>query len=160
MILVLCGVLTNGRDCWLLLMSCKEYYPNMSCKQKSSCRKDVMFSINLKDASFEIPVHPDYRPYLRFVLSGMVYKFKASCFGLLSFPLFNLVSEWAHKRGIWLLCYLDDWLVVLESVPPLLHRWVQLLQFCPDLGIVINWEESDLDTTNRAQYLGMLIDTI
>ena len=29
-----------------------------------------------------------------------------------------------------------------------------------DLGIVMNWEKSDLNPSSRAQYLGMLIDTI
>ena len=70
--------------------------------------------------------------------------------------MFSLVSEWACKTGIWLLHCLDDWLVVVELVPLLLRHEEQLLQFCWDLGIVINWEKQNLEPTSRAQYLGML----
>ena len=53
------------------------------------------------------------------------------------------------QEGIRLLCYLNDWLVVVESVPLLFRHQEQLLQLCQDLGIVINWEKSDLKPTSR-----------
>ena len=57
---------------------------------------NVVFSIDLKYAYFHIPIYPDSHPYLRFILSGTVYQFKALCFGLSSAPqvfirVFNLV---------------------------------------------------------------------
>ena len=55
---------------------------------------------------------------------------------------------------------MDDWLVIVESIPLLLQHPEQLLQCSQDLGIVINWEKSDLEPSSRAQYLGMRIDTI
>ena len=64
--------------------------------------------------------------------------------------------EWAHRRGIHLLCYLDDW---VESVPFLLGCQ-KLLHHCQDLGNVISLEKSDLEAANKAWYLRMLIDTI
>ena len=54
-----------------------------------------------------------------------------------------------------LLRYLDDWLVVAES-RKLRHR--NLLQLCTDLGIMVNWEKSDLQSFTCLQYLGMMID--
>ena len=41
-----------------------------------------MVSIDLKDASLQIPVHPDSRQLLRFVAFWVPYEFKALCFGL------------------------------------------------------------------------------
>ena len=41
-----------------------------------------------------------------------------------------------------LLCYLDNWLVIAESLPRLQH-WDLVLQLCRDLGIVINWEKAN-----------------
>ena len=38
---------------------------------------DWMFSIDLKDEYFQIPVHPESRPFLRFCLEGQVYQFCA-----------------------------------------------------------------------------------
>ena len=57
-----------------------------------------------------------------------------------------------------LLRYLDDWLVVVESRDLLLQHSDLLLQLCEDLGIIVNWEKSDLQQSTHLQYLGMLID--
>ena len=67
--------------------------------------------------------------------------------------------KWAHWRGVSLLWYLDDWLVVAKSLPLLLYHRNILLQLCQDLGIVINWEKSDIQPSLRVQYLGMIMDT-
>ena len=41
-----------------------------------SIRKgDWMFSVDLKDAYFQIPVHPEFQLFLRFCLEGWVYQF-------------------------------------------------------------------------------------
>ena len=50
--------------------------------------------------------------------------------------------------------------MIVESIPLLLRHQEQLLQFCQDLAIVINWKKSDLEQSSRAQDLGMPIDTI
>ena len=86
-----------------------------------------MFSIKLKDSYFQIPIHQDSCPFLWFALQGKVYQFLALCFGLsivpqVFTPVSALVSEWANRRGTHLLRYLDDWLVVVESVPLLLQH--------------------------------------
>ena len=121
-----------------------------------------MFSTDLKDAYFQIHIHPNFRSYLWFILSGTVYQFKTFYYLLSSATqvftrVFNLVSKQAHEKGIRLIRYLDDWLVVAELVPLLFHYRVLL---CQDLMIVINWEKIDLEPTSRAHYLGMLIATI
>ena len=121
--------------------------------------------IGLMDAYFQIPIHLDSWPYLQIVLQDKVYQFKALCFSLATAPqvltrVFTLVLERVHLRGILPLRYLGDWLVIAELVPLLLQHQEHLLQLYWDLGIVINWEKSDLKLSSRAQYLGMLMDTI
>ena len=73
---------------------------------------DFLASIDLKDAYFQIPI--------RFVSEGTVLQFKILCFGLSTAPqvftwVFATVSTWAHSRGVRLLRYLDDWLVLASS---------------------------------------------
>ena len=102
----------------------------------------MMFSIDLKDAYFQVPIHPHSRPYLWIMLNWKVYQFWALCIGLSSAPqvftrVFTLASAWAHDRGIHLFHYLDDCLIVVESIPLLLWHRNLLLQLCQDLGIVI-----------------------
>ena len=86
-----------------------------------------MFSIDFKDAYFQIPVHPESLPFLRFCLEGWVYQFCPLYFGVSTAPqlftrVFVLFSEWAHRRDVHLLRYLDSWLVIAES------HTLQLLQ--------------------------------
>ena len=81
---------------------------------------DFLASLDLKDAYFQIPIHGSSRKLLRFMSEGTVYQFKALCFGLSTAPqvftrVFAAVSAWAHARGIRLLRYLDDWLVLSSS---------------------------------------------
>ena len=84
----------------------------------ASVRKgDFMISRDLKDAYFQISIHPKSCPFLHFVMDGMVYQFKVLCFGLSTVPqVFALVSKWVHQRGIWLLRCLNDWLTIAESL--------------------------------------------
>ena len=119
-----------------------------------------MFSIDLKDVYFHIPVHPESQRYLRFCLYGRFYQYRALCFGLSTAPqvftrVFALVLEWAQQRSVRLLRYL----VIVESRTLLLQHRGLVLQLCRDLGIIVNWEKSDLRPSTRVQYLGMLIDT-
>ena len=44
--------------------------------------QDWMISMDMKDAYFHIPIHPNSRKYLRFVFEGRTYQFKALPFGL------------------------------------------------------------------------------
>ena len=49
-------------------------------------KNDFLVSIDLKDAYFQIPVHPSSRKLLRFVSNDTVYQFRALCFGLSTAP--------------------------------------------------------------------------
>ena len=126
---------------------------------------DLLASLDLKDAYFQVPVHPSSRKFLRFVSQGTVYQFKVLCFGLSTAPqvftrVFAAVSAWAHTRGIRLLHYLDDWLVLASSETKARQHVQDLLLLCRDLGIVVNEEKSDLVPSCSASYLGMTIDTV
>ena len=43
---------------------------------------DVMFLIDLKDAYFQSPIHPDSQPFLRVAIARMVSQVKTLCLGL------------------------------------------------------------------------------
>ena len=73
--------------------------------------------------------------------------------------VFAAVSAWAHARGIRLLRYLDDWLVLSSLEKKAKESIRELLSLCRTLGIVINEKKSDLVPSQSAKYLGMTIDT-
>ena len=125
---------------------------------------DFLASLDLKDAYFQIPIHGSSRKLLRVMSEGTVYQFKALCFGLSTAPqvftrVFAAVSAWAHSRGIRLLRYLDDWLVLSSSEKKAKESIRDLLSLCHTLGIVINEKKSDLVPSQSAKYLCMTIDT-
>ena len=121
---------------------------------------DFLASLDLKDAYFQIPIHGSSRKLLRFMSEGTVYQFKALSIAPQVFTrVFVAVSAWAHSRGIRLLRYLDDWLVLSSSEKKARQSVQELLSICHTLGIVINEKKSDLVPSQAAKYLGMTIDT-
>lgn len=73
-------------------------------------------SLDLEDAYFHVPIHPNYRKYLRFSFRGQVYQFRAMPFGLATAPrvftkLMAAVSAHLRLHGVQLLQYFDDWLL-------------------------------------------------
>ena len=79
-----------------------------------------MFSVDLKDVHFQIPVHLELRPTF-LALKGTVYYFSALCIDLLMVPqiftkVFTLVLTWAHQPGTCVLSYLTYWLAIADSL--------------------------------------------
>ena len=125
---------------------------------------DWMASIYLKEAYLQVPVHPDSRPFLRFVSEGHTFQFKALCFGLSTAPqVFSRVmapiSAILHSWGIRMRRYLDDWLVQSSSQESLLRDLQTVLGLCHELGVVINREKSHLVPSQVVQYLGVVINS-
>ena len=128
-------------------------------------RGDFLASIDLKDAYFQIPVHTSSRKWLRFVSDVTVHQFKVLCFGLSTAPqvftrVFATVLAWAHTRGVRLLLYLDDWLVLASTETRARQHVRDLLSLCNSLGVVLNREKSDHNPAQSVEYLGMTIDTV
>ena len=125
-------------------------------------RGDWMVSIDMKDAYLQILVHPDSRHFLLFEAFGKMYKFKALCFGLSTAPqVFTRVMApmlvMLHGLGVWILRYLDDWLVLASSRKEALWARDIVLDRCLQLGIVVSYDKSHLAPSRTAMYLGMTI---
>ena len=128
-------------------------------------RGDWMVSIDLRDAYLQIPIHPESRKYLRFMVFGKVFQFKTLCFGLATAPqvftrVMAPVSAILHSLGIRLRRYLDDWLIQASSRELVLLSLRTVLRLCNSLGIVVNWEKSQLVPTQTVCYLGVILDSI
>ena len=126
-------------------------------------RLDV--SLDLKDEYLQVPMHPKSRKFLRFMVGGKVYQFKVLCFGLSTAPqvftrVMAPVSAILHRTGVWLRRYLDNWLLQASSREQVLLALKTVLRFCSLLGIVVNWEKSQMIPTQRMVYLGVILDSI
>jgi hypothetical protein len=123
-----------------------------------------MVSLDLKDAYLHVPIYPSHRPFLRFAFQGKVYQFRVLPFGLSSAPrVFTHVLEplvkVLHTRGIQFIPYLDDCLVLANSVEVLQNHLNQSLQVLQSAGFLINQRKSHLVPTQDLVFLGMRIRT-
>ena len=66
---------------------------------------DWMVSIDLKkDTCLQVPIHPDSHKFLRFLVDGMVYQFRALCFDISTAPqsvYSGLGSSVGHASQPW-----------------------------------------------------------
>ena len=118
-----------------------------------------MVSIDLKDAYLQIPMHPVSRKYLRFIAGGKTWQFRVLCFGLTTAPqvftrVMAPVSVLAHRLGIRLIRYIDDWLILAASEEEAARARDVILLLCEELGIVVNLQKSKLVPSQISVYLG------
>ena len=123
-----------------------------------------MVSLDLKDAYLQVPMHPESRKFLRFMVGGKVYQFKVLCFGLSTAPqvftrVMPPVSANLHRMGVRLRRYLDDWLLQASSREQVLLALRTVLRLCRSLGIVVNWEKSQVIPTQQMVYLGVILNS-
>ena len=121
---------------------------------------DWAFSLDLTDAYLHVPIHPRSCKYLRFTLGGRVYQFKALPFGLSTSPfvftlLMKVIATFLRKRAITLHPYLDDWLSRNQNRRRLLEHRQFILSLITSLGLIINYEKSDLVPAQVFTFIGM-----
>jgi len=117
------------------------------------------FSLDLQDAYFHIPIHRSHRKFLRFVVGGRVYQFRALPFGLSSAPwiftqIMSQVKTIAHLRNIQLYLYFDDWLVQVANPQLGVQQAEFLIGLCAELGLVVNLEKSELIPAQTFDFIG------
>ena len=121
---------------------------------------DWAFSLDQTDAYSHIPIHYRSCKYLRFTLRGRVYHFKALPFGLSTSPfvfthLMTVIATFLRRRAITLHPYLDDWLVRNQNRQRLLEHRHFILPLINSLGLIINYEKSDLVPAQVFTFIGM-----
>ena len=126
---------------------------------------DWATSIDLRDAYFHVLIHRRYRKWLRFVWKGKIFQFRALPFGLSLAPwVFTRITREicvvAHSRGIRLLVYLDDWLILATSQMLSNNHSVEVVSIAQGLGFMLNREKCALTPSQSFTYLGMKFNTV
>lgn len=114
---------------------------------------DWFVCVDLQDAYFHVPIALHHRTFLHFSFLGHVYQFKVLLFelSLASWVFTRCVNPalsplWT--RGLWILPYLDNWLVCAPT-EELAHDSNMLLSHVWRLGLVVNEKVlSDSGTVN------------
>ena len=121
-----------------------------------------MVKLDLRDVYFTVPVWVNHQKYLRFLWKGTMWEFACLPFGLASAPrdftkLMKPVVGMLCKMGVRLTVYLDDILIMAESIQ-LANQHAQLVFGTLDnLGFVVNHEKSVMIPSSQMEFLGFLV---
>ncbi|XP_060541827.1 uncharacterized protein LOC132710188 [Pantherophis guttatus] len=126
---------------------------------------DFLTSINLTEVYLHVPIHPDFRKYLRFHYRGCHYQYAALPFGLSSTPrVFTkiMAALVAHIRStpLRIQFYLDDILLQSSSLRAVRQDLATTIRIFQDHGFSVNWSKSHLVPTTCLQHLGAVINTV
>ena len=142
-------------------VDCQSFKMETQRKVRNAIRpNDWAFSLDLTDAYLHVLIHPSSRKYLRFTLRGRVYQFKALAFSLSTSPLvftclMSVIVTFLRARAKTLHPYLDDWLTRNQNRRVLLEHRQFLLSLINSLGLIINYEKSDLVPAQVFTFIGM-----
>ena len=139
--------------------------PKFKMETPSSIREGLHIggwttSIDLTDAYFHIPIHPDSRKFLRMEFQGTVYQFKALPFGLSTSPwiftkVMAAVKKLLHLHKIVLFQYLDDWLIEALARNLAQNQTQQVLNLCNNMGLIVNEDKSELTPSQDFVFVGV-----
>ena len=106
---------------------------------------DYMIKIDLKDAYLTVPIWQNHQKYLRFIWRDSLLEFACLPFGLASAPrvftkLLKPVLSILRQRGIRLIAYLDDILLMAPSVDQVLQHAASTLNLLEGLGFTVNYQ--------------------
>ena len=128
-------------------------------------KKDCyMASIDLKMAYYTIPIHKDYKKYLRFVWNTQIYQYTCLPNGLSSAPriftkLMKPVFATLRRLGHTNLGYIDDLYLQSDSYDECLENISDTIRVLEELGFTINREKSVVKPTKTLEFLGFIIDS-
>ena len=118
---------------------------------------DYMMKLDLKDAYYAVPIHPESRKYLRFQFKGTIYEFCCLPFGLSLAPrvFTRILRPFVAKlrtEGIRTVIYLDDLLLIH-------HQKDTLRSLLSSLGFIVKLEKCSVEPARRLVFLGAVLDT-
>ncbi|MFK7051106.1 reverse transcriptase domain-containing protein, partial [Flavobacterium davisii] len=125
--------------------------------------------LDLSQAYFHVPVAKTHRRFLRFSMSlptSKVQFWQMTClpFGLASaLKVFSTLTNWValklRERGMRVLVYLDDFLLVNQCPHMLQDHFCQATDLLRGLGWLINVEKSSTESSQMLNFLGIQWNT-
>ncbi len=128
-------------------------------------RKDWwMVKVDLADAFHHIPLHPNHLRFFRFLWKGTTYQWQVMPFGYRDAPriftkMMAVVAREARKRGVRLVVYIDDILLIAPTALAAQEALAIFLQLLRDFGFTLNIPKSVLTPTQVIEFLGVIVDS-
>ena len=121
-------------------------------------------SVDLRDAYYTVPIHPDSRKYLRFMWNGTLWQFKVLPNGLSSAPrlftkILKPVFAKLREQGHIVVGYLDDTLIMGKTATETKAAVVATTSLLTELGFIVHPHKSVLDPVQEITFLGFRLKT-
>ncbi|XP_047536575.1 uncharacterized protein LOC125070670 [Vanessa atalanta] len=125
---------------------------------------DWLIKADISQAYFHLPITASHRPFLRLFYKQEMLQMTSLPFGLSSAPrLFSAVTFWVaetqRKRGMRILVYLDDFLLVHQNPSKLASQAAEAVDLLEFLGWKVNYSKSALTPVRSLDFLGINWDT-
>ena len=123
-----------------------------------------MASVDLQDAYYIIPVHPDHQKYLTFSWQHKYYKFTCLPNGYAQAPmiftkLLKHPFSFLRRRGNHSIIYIDDAYLQGDSYDACYNNVYETVSLFQKLGFTINLRKSALHPTQNVEFLGFVLDS-
>ena len=121
-----------------------------------------MASIDLKDAFYSIPIHPEHQKYLKFVVLSKVYQYTCMPNGYGPAMCIFTKVPFSHLRskGFISVVFVDDSYLQGNTYKACLHNIENTIELLQNLGFTIHPTKSILTPTQRITFLGFVIDSV
>ena len=139
--------------------------PTLKNVQQLIQQGDYAFSIDLQDAYLRVAIVKHHRWFLHFVWHNVPYQWRVLPFGLATTPrVFTSLTKpilfLCHHKGLHIVIYLDDILVLVCSKQAGKRAHLFLCSLLVRLGLHINFSKSDLHLSQSFTFLGFCWDTV
>ena len=121
-----------------------------------------MASIDLKDAFYSIPIHPEHKKYLKFAVLSKIYQYTCMPNGYgPAMRIFTKVTKvpFSHLRSKGFVSFVDDSYLPVNTYKARLHYIENTIELLQNLGFTIHPTKSTLTPTQRT-FLGFVIDSV
>lgn len=129
-------------------------------------RKNCYFArIDLKDAFYSVPIHKEFRRYLKFEWQGKLYSFTCLPNGLSTAsriftkvlkPVFSALRMVGHTN----IAYIDDSLLQSETYKACEQNVEDTLQLIDSVGLTTHPEKSVIIPTQCIEFVGFLLNSV
>ena len=124
---------------------------------------NFLASVDLR-VYYTVPIHQEDRKYLKFIVNGQCWQFKALPNGLSTAPrlftkLLKPVFSKLRQAGHIVVGYLDDTILIAENEEKLIAAVKATTDILAQLGFIIHPEKSVLTPTKEITFLGFVLNT-
>ena len=125
--------------------------------------KKYMASADLTKAFWQLPVDPASQHLLGVEFDDQTLVYQGLPMGLSISPLIlqritDAICAGMRSQGIWIVGYLDDFLLSADTEQELLHACDVFVEFCRDAGLRISGEKSEFSSNTELEFLGIIVN--